>query len=66
MAYSFNNGFCHQCEEFVPKGPDTSIRLWADGTWRTFCIECGKARQVNKTKAVKKAAYVKKQPTLFD
>jgi hypothetical protein len=66
MAYSFHNGYCHQCNEFVPAGPDTSKRLWANGTWCTFCITCGSARQVNKDKAVKKAAYIKRQPTLFD
>jgi hypothetical protein len=66
MAYSFHNGYCHQCKEFVPAGPDTSKRLWADGTWRTFCIECGFARQENKNKGTSKRAYIKRQPTLFD
>ena len=66
MAYSEHNGYCHQCDKFVPAGPDTSKRLWANGTWRTFCIGCGPVRQVNKNKAVKKTAYIKKQPTLFD
>jgi hypothetical protein len=66
MAYSYHNGFCHQCNEFVPAGPDTSKRIWAKGAWRTFCIPCGVARQANKVKAVKKAAYIKRQPTLFD
>jgi RNase P subunit RPR2 len=66
MAYSFHNGFCHQCEEFVPKGPDTSKRLWANGAWRTFCIKCGPVRQTNKNKGTSKRAYIKRQPTLFD
>ena len=36
MTYSEYNGYCHQCDKFVPAGPDTSKRLWADGTWRTL------------------------------
>jgi hypothetical protein len=66
MAYSYNNGYCHQCGEFVPAGPDTSKRLWANGTWRTFCIGCGPVRQTNKNKGTSKRAYIKRQPTLFD
>ena len=66
MAYSYHNGFCHQCDEFVPKGPDTSKRLWADGTWHTFCITCGPVRQTNKNKGTSKRAYIKRQPTLLD
>ena len=66
MAYSYHNGFCHQCDEFVPKGPDTSKRLWADGAWHTFCITCGPVRQTNKNKGTSKRAYIKRQPTVFD
>lgn len=66
MAYSYNNGYCYQCKVFVPKGPDTSKWVWADGTHRIFCLKCGFARLENKKKAAKKAAYIKKQPTLFD
>lgn len=74
MAYAHQDALCYnkECKDehgdrtYVHKGPDSSIRLWADGTWRTFCIPCGIARQANKVKAVKKAAYIKKQPTLFD
>ena len=66
MAYSEHNGFCHQCNEFVPAGPDTSKRLWANGAWRTFCITCGPVRQTNKNKGTSKRAYIKRQPTLFD
>jgi hypothetical protein len=66
MAYSYYSGYCHQCSKFVPAGPDTSKRLWAEGTWCTFCIDCGLARQANKNKGVKRTAYIKRQPTLFD
>jgi hypothetical protein len=74
MAYAHHNADCYnkECKDehgnrtYVYKGPDSSIRLWADGDWRTFCIKCGFARQANKNKAVKKAAYIKRQPTLFD
>lgn len=74
MAYAHQDALCYnkECKDeygdrtYVYKGPDSSIRLWADGTWRTFCIPCGIARQANKVKAVKKAAYINKQPTLFD
>lgn len=64
MAYNYNSGFCRQCDEYVYKGD--GLRLWDAGTWRTFCLPCGNARQKNKVKAVKKAAYIKRQPTLFD
>jgi uncharacterized Zn finger protein (UPF0148 family) len=63
MATNHNNEFCVQCETFTYKGD--GIRLEHKGSWRTFCTPCGNARQTNKTKAVKKAAYIKQQPTLF-
>jgi hypothetical protein len=74
MAYAFHDALCyHQdCKDehgertHVYKGPDSSIVLWVDGALRTFCVPCGFKRQENKKKAAKKAAYIKRQPTLFD
>lgn len=66
MAYSFHNGYCYNCKVWVYAGPDTSLWLWADGTNRIFCLKCGLPRLENKKKAAKKAAYIRKQPTLFD
>ena len=63
MATNYANEFCVQCETFTYKGD--GIRLEHNGSWRTFCTTCAAARQVNKNKAVSKAAYIKKQPTLF-
>ena len=63
MATNHNNEFCVQCETFTYKGD--GVRLEHQGSWRTFCIPCGNARQANKVKAVKKAAYIKQQPQLF-
>lgn len=72
MAYSYHNGYCRQCGEFVPKGPDTSKRLFVNADergpkgWDIFCLPCAAARQNNKNKAASKRAYIKRQPTLFD
>ena len=63
MATNYNNEFCVQCETFTYKGD--GIRLEHNGSWRTFCATCAVARQINKNKAVTKAAYIKKQPKLF-
>lgn len=74
MAYSYHNGDCYNkdCKNehgehtYVYKGPDSSIMLWVDGALRIFCVPCGEKRQENRNKAVKKTAYIKRQPTLFD
>lgn len=74
MAYAYRDALCYHkdCKDehgertYVYKGPDSSIVLWVDGALRTFCVPCGLKRLENKKKAAKKAAYKKKQPTLFD
>lgn len=63
MATNHRNEFCIQCQELTLKGDGS--RLQHNGSWRTFCASCAVARQTNKNKAVSKAAYIKKQPTLF-
>jgi hypothetical protein len=63
MATNHRNEFCVQCQELTLKGDGS--RLQHNGSWRTFCASCAVARQTNKNKAVSKAAYIKKQPTLF-
>jgi hypothetical protein len=63
MATNHRNEFCVQCQELTLKGDGS--RLQHNGSWRTFCASCAVARQANKNKAVSKAAYIKKQPTLF-
>ena len=63
MAYNHHNGSCHQCSKWVYKGD--GLRIFVNG-WVTMCRPCGIARTTNKSKAVSKKAYIKRQPTLFD
>lgn len=64
MATNYTNQFCVQCKTLVYKGD--GFRLMHESSWRTFCAPCASARQKNKNKAVSKAAYIKRQPTLVD